>query len=109
VQHERVGIDAQFRHDERNAVLHQAGNVVNIAGQPVELRDDDGSLGLAGAVDSGVERRPVIVSAGFVLLERIQEGREARLAPTWLKLPSPRWRKGSPHFRDRLIPQSAMQ
>jgi hypothetical protein len=52
---------------------------VNVAGQPVELRDDDGSLGLAGAVDSGVERRPVIVSPGFVLPERIQEAEAFRL------------------------------
>jgi hypothetical protein len=37
---------------------------VHVARQPVELRHDDGELGLASAFDRGAQLRPVIVGAG---------------------------------------------
>ena len=41
VQHERVCIRAQFGDDERNPLRHEAGNERDVAGEPVELGDDD--------------------------------------------------------------------
>jgi hypothetical protein len=47
VQHDWVGVGA-IGDVEWNAVLHQTGNVVHVAGQPVELGDDDRRPLLAG-------------------------------------------------------------
>jgi hypothetical protein len=73
-------------------VLHQAADVVHVARQPVELRHDDGELGLASAFDRGAQLRPVIVGAALGLgvgldqLERLgiaelHERRLLRLEP----------------------------
>jgi hypothetical protein len=41
MKHERVGVGAQFRNDERHPVDHRSADQVNVAAQPVELGDDD--------------------------------------------------------------------
>jgi hypothetical protein len=83
-------------------VLHQAADVVHVARQPVELRHDDGELGLASAFDRGAQLRPVIVGAALGLgvgldqLERlgIAELRELRLRRSKAELPRARVRRG---------------
>src|SRR5262249_20807564 len=67
VQQERVGVCAQLSDDERHAVLHQAADVVDVAGEPIELGADDRCLDLAGTFDRGIELRSVIVSTAFGL------------------------------------------
>ena len=54
MQHEWVGIGAQFGHDERHALRHQARHEGDIARQPVELGDNNGALvGLGGGERCG--------------------------------------------------------
>jgi hypothetical protein len=48
MQQERIGIGAQLGHDEGHPVLHQAGDVVDVPAQPIELGHDDRRLALAG-------------------------------------------------------------
>ena len=48
VQHERIGVGAEFRDDERHALCHQPGDEGDIARQPVELGDDHGAALAAG-------------------------------------------------------------
>jgi len=62
-------------------VLHQAADVVHVARQPVELRHDDGDLGLASALDRVAQLRPVIVGAALGLgvgLDQLE-----RLSKSW--------------------------
>src|SRR5262245_15795493 len=47
MQHEGGGISAEFRDDERNAMRHQTADEMYVAGQAVELRDEDRTLLLA--------------------------------------------------------------
>jgi hypothetical protein len=69
VQHERVGIDPKLGDDEGNAMLHQSRNVVNIPGQPIQFRNDDGRALAPGEIERGGERRPgtfvVLAALGF--------------------------------------------
>jgi hypothetical protein len=44
MEHERLGIAAEFCDDERDALGHQAGNERNIARQPVQLRNEDAAF-----------------------------------------------------------------
>ena len=41
MQHEGVGIAAEFSHNEGHSLSHQAGDERHIAGKPVELRNQD--------------------------------------------------------------------
>jgi hypothetical protein len=43
-QHEGIGIDAEFRHDERHALRHQAGNEGDASGEAIQLGDNYGHL-----------------------------------------------------------------
>lgn len=43
VQHERVGIDAEFGDDERHTLAHQPRDKRHVARKAVELRDDNGA------------------------------------------------------------------
>ena len=45
MQHEWVGVSAQFCDNERNALGHQTGNECDIAGEPIELGHQDGAFG----------------------------------------------------------------
>jgi len=40
VKHERIGISAEFGHDERHPLSHEAGNKGNVPGKPIQLGDD---------------------------------------------------------------------
>src|SRR5712675_2645351 len=40
VQHERVRVPAEFGHDERHPLSHQARNKGNVSGKPIQLGDD---------------------------------------------------------------------
>ena len=43
VQDEGINVRTQFRDDECNTMLHQAGNEVNIAREAIEFRDRNGT------------------------------------------------------------------
>ena len=64
VQHERVGVAAEFGDDERHALGHQAGDERDIAREPVELRDQDAALRGLGRGQRGGELRPAIERVG---------------------------------------------
>jgi hypothetical protein len=40
VEHKGVGVGAQIRDDERDLVLHQARNEMNVAAEPIQFGDD---------------------------------------------------------------------
>ena len=71
VQHERVGVAAEFGDDERHALRHQAGDERDIAGEAVQLRDQDAAFRGLGGGQRGCELRPAIervrALAGFGL------------------------------------------
>jgi hypothetical protein len=48
VQHEWVGISPQLGHNEGHSMLHQAGNEMHVARQPIELGDDNRCILLLG-------------------------------------------------------------
>jgi hypothetical protein len=62
VKHERIGIPAEFGHDERHPLSHEAGNKGNVPGKPIQLGDDYaafrslGSCQGSGQLGSPVER-----------------------------------------------------
>src|SRR5262249_18775482 len=64
---------AEFGDDEGHAVLHQAADVVDVAGEPIELGADDRRLDLARKFDRGVELRPGIIRTTLGLGERFEE------------------------------------
>ena len=78
MQHERVGIGAEFGDDERHSLNHQAGDEGNVARQAIELGHDDRAFGLAGKGEGGRQLRPSIESvralAGFDLGELLDDG-----------------------------------
>jgi len=57
-------VPAEFSHDERDALGHQAGNERDIAGEAVELRDQDTALGVAGRCERSCELGPPIERVG---------------------------------------------
>jgi hypothetical protein len=64
MQHKRVGIAPEFGHDERDALRHQAGHERDIAGEPVELRDQDAALRGLGGGQCGCELRSPVHCVG---------------------------------------------
>jgi len=40
MQHERVRVSAEFGHDERHPLGHQASNKGNVPREPIQLGDD---------------------------------------------------------------------
>ena len=78
VQHEGIGIGAKLGDDERHALRHQPGDEGDIAGEPVELGDDDGALADSGRGQRGGELRAPIeriaALAGLDLGELAEEG-----------------------------------
>jgi hypothetical protein len=46
VQHERVGVGSEFGDDERHPLSHEAGDERHVAGQAIELGDDNGALAI---------------------------------------------------------------
>jgi hypothetical protein len=65
VQHKWIGIGFEFGDDERGPVLHQAADEMHVAGQTIELCDDN----RAALVDpaGGPERERIIFSAGILV------------------------------------------
>ena len=64
VQHERIGVAAEFGDDERHALRHQAGDERDVARQPVQLRDQDAALRGLGRSQRGCELRPPVERVG---------------------------------------------
>ena len=64
VQHERIGIAAQFGDDERHALGHQAGDERDIARQAVELGNQHAAFGAAGCSQRGGKLRPAVERVG---------------------------------------------
>ena len=84
MQHERIGVAAEFGDDERHALRHQAGDERHITEQPVELRHQDAALGGARGGEGGRELRTAVQSissfARFCLDELRDEG-QALMTP----------------------------
>ena len=59
-----IGIAAEFGHDERHALRHQAGDERHIARQPVELGDEDAALRGLGCCQRRGELRPAVERVG---------------------------------------------
>ena len=78
VKHQGVGIGAEFRHDEGDALGHQAGNEGDIPGEAFELGHQHRTLGLARCRQRCGELRPSIerirALAGLDLGELRYEG-----------------------------------
>jgi hypothetical protein len=65
VQHERVGVGAQFRDDERHPLCHEVlGDERHVAGQAVELRHDHRAPQLAGRRQRRGQFRPAVERVG---------------------------------------------
>ena len=64
VQHERVGVRAQLRGDERHPGGHQAGDEGDVAREPIELGDDDGATRLLRGGQSRRKLRPALQRIG---------------------------------------------
>ena len=84
VQHERVGIGAQLCGDERHPRGHQPGDEGDVAGQPIELGDDDGATSSLCSCQGCRELRPALqrigALAGFDLDELVSDGETLALA-----------------------------
>ena len=65
MQQERISIGTQLSHDKRHAMLHQAGDVVDIATEAIELRHDDRRLFFAGLFQRRIEGWPVVKPCRF--------------------------------------------
>jgi hypothetical protein len=78
VEHERVGVGVKLGDNERRAMRHQSRNEVSVAGQAVELGDDDRRLELPGRGQSGGELRASVEGVGalpgFYLREGLGQG-----------------------------------
>jgi hypothetical protein len=61
-QHEGIGIDAEFRHDERHALRHQAGDEGDVSGEAIQLGDNYGALGGSRSSKGCGELRPAVQS-----------------------------------------------
>jgi hypothetical protein len=82
VQQKWVRVGSKLSHDEGNPVLHQPGDVVDVAAQSVELGTDDRGLGLARAFDRRIQLRPVIVSSALGLREGLDHVERLGLGET---------------------------
>jgi len=60
VQHKRVGVGTEFRHDEGDALGHQAGNERHVAREAVELGDQHRAFVLARCDQRCCKLRPAI-------------------------------------------------
>ena len=58
MQHERLDVSAEFGDDEWDPMGHQAGNEMDVSGQPIELGNRDGAFTVsAGLGERGGELR----------------------------------------------------
>jgi hypothetical protein len=78
VEHEGVGLPAQIAGDELDALHHEPGDEVYVAGQPVQLRDDDRAGESPGRGQRLAEFGPPGESIGYPLArldlgERVHE------------------------------------
>ena len=48
MEHEGIGVSPEFRYDEGDTLRHEPGDEGDVAGEAVELGDDDGALAAAG-------------------------------------------------------------
>jgi hypothetical protein len=73
MQHKRVGVAAEFSHDERHALGHQPCNERNIAREPIELGNQDAAFGRAGGSEGGCELRAAVERVGAFAGLRLDE------------------------------------
>ena len=73
MQQEWISISTQLGDDKRHAVLHLAGDVVDIATKAIELGHDDWRLFFACPFKRCIQFGPVINFAALNVLERRQE------------------------------------
>src|SRR5882757_6078863 len=70
VQHERVRVPAEFGHDERHPLSHQARNKGNVPGKPIQLRNDYAAFrSLGGGQGGGQLGSPVDRISSFAAFE----------------------------------------
>src|SRR6267142_2514272 len=96
VQHERVRIPAEFSHDKRHPLSHQAKG--NVTGKPIELRNDYAAFRtLGGCQGSGQLRASVERIGSFAAFEfneltadrRGLAAANCRTVARWASIPRP--------------------
>ncbi len=94
MQHERVGISAEFCDDERHPLHHQSGNEGDIARKAIELGHNDRAFELPGKGEGGCEDKAIFgdgdlgevrasisdCNSEIELIEKAIEGAETRRA-----------------------------
>lgn len=75
VEHEGIGVGAEFRNDERHALRHEPGDEGNVAGQAVELGHNDRVLAVAGRSQGSGRLRAPVERVGALAALRLYEGR----------------------------------
>ncbi len=97
MQLEIIGI-GQIANLERNLASHQTGAEVNVAGQAVQLGDDDGALDLAaaasaaancGRVSNASAPLPVSTSTKVSVMVKFSAAANALMAAVWASRPRP--------------------
>jgi len=73
VQHERIGVPAQFGHDEWHALRHQAGHEGHVSREPIQLRHQDTAFNRPGRGEGGGELRPPVNRVGTLAGFRLDE------------------------------------
>jgi hypothetical protein len=60
VEHERVRVGSQLSDDERDPLSHRTPDEVDVAAEPIELRDDDWAFQPADHLESRGKLRPAL-------------------------------------------------
>ena len=72
MRHERVRVSAEFGHDERHPLSHQAGNKGNVSGKPIQLGDDYTTFRSLGGYQGGGQLGAPVERIGSLCRFRIQ-------------------------------------
>jgi hypothetical protein len=64
MQHERVGLSAEFGHDELHAMAHEPRDEVHVSGESVKLGDQNRRLRIARSLQRCGELRPAMERIG---------------------------------------------
>jgi len=64
VQHKWVGVGAEFGDDERHPLRHKPRNEMHVAGEAIELRNDDGTFRFASPGERAAEFWTAVESVG---------------------------------------------
>ena len=60
MEHERVRIGSQLSNDERDPLSDQTADEMDVAAEPIQLRDDDWAFQPAGHLESRGKLRPAL-------------------------------------------------